>query len=147
MTRYLKNPRFLGIFALVFLLSASSLFGAQGTDPTHDKEETAKVIIYRPGSWFGMAVRIKVKVSDLETVKIKNRTRTELEIPAGEANFKVKFHRKADFSMDLEPGATYYIRGSILPGWLLGRPQLIEVSEGQGQRDLDRYKFRKKRNG
>jgi|GEM_PF-3014439 len=146
MRKPLKNFRLLCASAMVLLLSSTSLLATSNGDPTGKEEETATLILYRPGSWFGCAVRIKVQIDDLDPIKVRNRTRQTLTVPAGkDMHLKVKFRPKANLRMDLEPGSTYYLRGSILPGWLAGRPQLIEVTGRQGEKDLNQYKFRKRR--
>ena len=82
------------------------------------------VIFFRESKFAGAAVSFKVREGETELGKLSSGTYFVANLPAGPHAFVVHSEAKDILNLEVEPGETYYVRGSISMGLMVGRPNL-----------------------
>jgi hypothetical protein len=82
------------------------------------------VVFFREKKFAGAAVRFKVRENDVELCKLGSGTYCVVNLPAGAHEFMVRSEAKDTMRMEVEPGETYYVQGSVSMGFLVGHPNL-----------------------
>lgn len=116
------------------LLFSTSVFAK--TEPKKDndvKKEKAVVHVYRPARIVGFGWNFNLKVNGQKTIKVKNGKQLTLEFEPGKTQFQMK---NKCIEMNLEPGIHYYLRASLIKNLLLGKPEVVEVTEEYAQCEL-----------
>jgi hypothetical protein len=90
--------------------------GAQGSNGT--------VIFFREKKMLGAAVRYKVRENETQICKLGSGTFCTLQVPAGTHKYDVHTEAKDQLTLDVKPGETYYVVGSISMGAFAGHPKL-----------------------
>jgi hypothetical protein len=85
---------------------------------------TGKVVFFRESKFAGAAVSFKVREGAQELGKLSSGTYFVANLPVGAHAFTVHSEAKDVLNLEVEPGETYYIQGSISMGFLVGRPNL-----------------------
>jgi hypothetical protein len=92
---------------------AAPVSGDQGT-----------VVFFRPSKMGGSLVSFKVREGDKELGKLSNGTYFSVALPAGAHAFVVHSEAKDVLNLEIEPGETYYVVGSVSMGLMVGRPNI-----------------------
>ena len=127
--------------------TALVLTGCGATGPAYVAEpemnvgsDKALVYIYRPSAFAGSAVTYDVHVGPVEDdkaiVELKNGGYFPYYTTPGEIDFWAKTESTSSVTLDLKAGDVKYIKGVVNMGFVVGRPELVEVSAEQGQADL-----------
>jgi hypothetical protein len=96
----------------------------------------AVVYSYRDAAFVGGGVRYTVNAGAEPIVKL---------VPGGyygylaepvETEFSAKTEATSSITVDLEPGETYYLKGDVGVGLLVGRPELTLVNPLQGAGEI-----------
>jgi hypothetical protein len=82
------------------------------------------VIFFREKKMLGAAVRYKVRENDVQLCKLGSGTFCMLQVAAGTHNYDVHTEAKDKLTLDVKPGETYYVVGSISMGAFAGHPKL-----------------------
>lgn len=96
-------------------------------------EENAVVHIYRPARVVGFGWVFKLKVDGKKVAKIKNGEYLTLELDAGKKEFEMN---NSSLEVNLEPGKNYYLRASLIRNMLLGKPEIVEVTDQQAIKEI-----------
>jgi len=132
-------------FALVSCVFILTACGATGPAYVAEPEivggsDKALVYIYRPSAFQGGAISYDVHVGpqedDKTIVTLKNGGYFPYYSAPGEVEFWAKTEAASSLTLDLQPGDVKYIKGTVKMGLMVGRPDLIEVTEKQGKKDL-----------
>lgn len=94
--------------------------------------EKATIVIFREPNFYGAAITYPVKVNGFGVVKIKNSSYFTYSIIPGTYEISAKTEKESKVNVTLFSGDTAYVRCSILPGFWVGRPELITVEKNYG---------------
>jgi len=126
---------------LVLLLTLGILGGCAASGPpfaavTEIPDGSALVYIYRPNQFVGGGVSYTVHAGEKSVVKLTRGGYYPLIVPAGETEFWAKTEARASVTELLKAGGTYYLKGGIGVGFLMGRPKLNFVDAATGQNEV-----------
>jgi hypothetical protein len=99
---------------------------ASAAAPSGDK---GTVVFFREKKFAGGAVSFKVREGEQELGKLSSGTYFVAAVPSGPHAFIVHSEAKDVLNLEVEPGETYYVQGSISMGLMVGRPNLAPSSE------------------
>jgi hypothetical protein len=99
---------------------------ASAAAPGGDK---GTVVFFREKKFAGAAVSFKVREGEQELGKLSSGTYFMASVPTGPHAFTVHSEAKDVLNLEVEPGETYYVQGSISMGLMVGRPNLAPSSE------------------
>lgn len=86
---------------------------------------TGRIIFFRPKKFAGGAVKFKVREGEDVLGKLGSGTFFAVDVPAGTHSYYAKSEGKDDtLVMEVEPGETYYVMGSIAMGMFAGQGNL-----------------------
>lgn len=90
-----------------------------------DTSQTGRIVFFRPKKFAGGAISFKVREGDAVLGKLSNGSFFIAEVPAGEHLYHARSEGKDDtLAIEVEPGETYYVSGSISMGFLAGQGNL-----------------------
>ena len=76
-------------------------------------QDSTKLIIYRPKSYEGSAMRVKLTLGE-QQIKLRNNELIEINVPVGDYRIRnerrLLFYRKSDYLLSAKANKTYYIR-------------------------------------
>lgn len=104
-----------------------------------DPGSVATVIIYRPKSFFGMALRPTVMLDGADLANITNGRYYKGHFPAGKYLFQMD-DKKSGAELDLAPGQTYYFKVEIVPGFWKGGGKMTITAKEQGDYEISQLK-------
>ncbi len=109
--------------------------------PLYQKVDTVPddkglVYIYRPKKLVGGGVKYKVKVGDTPITILHNGGYYPYFSEPGEVEFWAKTESRSSVTLDMKPGQTHYIKGTVGVGFLLGRPHLLIVSPDVAEQEI-----------
>ncbi|WP_202624709.1 DUF2846 domain-containing protein [Steroidobacter agaridevorans] len=90
---------------------------------------TGTIVFFRESKFAGMAISFKVREGQTELGKLSSGSYFVANLPAGAHEFTVHSEAKDVLNIEVDPGETYYIQGSISMGFLAGRPNLAPSDE------------------
>jgi len=134
----MKNKLILVFFALVAatILSGCATTGAAFVPVEDVPEGQALVYVYRVPSFTGSAISYDVKVDGEIIGKMKNGAYFYTTVAPGSYVISAKTESEYTLNADFEAGETYYIRGGITVGLLVGRPKLELVFPATGEKEI-----------
>lgn len=125
------------LLLLTFLFLSISTFANQKTDPPIESEIKVIVCVYRPNNFVGFGALFNLKVNGEKMGKIKNGKKITLKLVPGKTKFKV---RGKTVELELQAGKTYYLRSVLVRNMLLGKPDLVAVTEEFAKTELKSIK-------
>lgn len=125
----------LSLFLLVLLSGCASL------GPVYQKVEALPadqglVYIYRPSSFVGGGVSYDVKVGETPVTTLYNGGYYPYFSAPGEVEFWAKTESRSAVTLDIKAGETYFLKGTVGVGLLVGRPHLTVVPEETGNTEI-----------
>jgi hypothetical protein len=138
--------RALSIFAAALLtLPAAALAqdAASGAAPTKAPATAAataghipaapagksQVVFFRTGAYMGGATWFKVRETGAELGKLSNQSYFVAVLDPGPHTFTSATENKTTLKMELDPGETYYVRGTLQMGLILYEPNLAPADQ------------------
>ncbi len=109
-------------------------------------EGKALVYVFRPSAFSGSAVHYTVKANDTAICPIHLYNGSYMVYFAQPGILKVSAEVAKEQSavmIEVKPGLTYFIKGTIRTGTWVGRPYLEEVSVDQGKKEIRKCKLLK----
>jgi hypothetical protein len=91
----------------------------------------SQVVFFRTGAMFGAAVWIKVRENGQELGKLSNQSYFVATLDPGPHLFTSAYELQDKLKMELDPGETYYVRGTLQSGLLLVGANLALVDAGE----------------
>jgi len=128
------------VFSLSLLLVAL-LSGCASLGPVYQKVETVPadrglVYIYRPSSFVGGGVSYDVKVGETPVTTLYNGGYYPYLSAPGEVEFWAKTESRSAVTLDVKAGETYFLKGTVGVGLLVGRPHLTVVPNETGAGEI-----------
>lgn len=94
-------------------------------------EGMAQVVFFRPWKFAGGGVSFKVREGDSELGKLAAGKYFVVDVPPGTHSYVVHSEAKDVLDLEVEAGETYYVKGSINMGIMVGRPNIGPSNEGE----------------
>jgi hypothetical protein len=110
--------------------AAASAPAAASTPIAPPSGDMGTVVFFRESKFAGAAVSFKVREGERELGKLSSGTYFTVQVPTGAHAFTVHSEAKDVLNIEVERGETYYVRGSIAMGLLMGRPNLAPSDAG-----------------
>ena len=128
------------IFSILFI---SFLSGCAAKGPAFSKIDNLSadrglVYIYRVPSIKGAAISYDIKVGENAITTLKNGGYFPYQTTPGEVEFSAKTEARSAVTIDVEAGQTYYVKGSLSVGFLMGRPHLSIVPIDVGEKEIQK---------
>lgn len=87
--------------------------------------QTGRIVFFRPKKFAGGAISFKVREGESVLGKLSNGSFFIAEVPAGVHQYHARSEGKDDtLALEVEPGETYYVAGSISMGVFAGQGNL-----------------------
>jgi len=131
---------------LLLLLIGLFLLSSCASGPAFKKVETIPenmglVYIYRPGKAMGAAVSYQVKANGVPIIRLNPGGYYAYLAKPGEIEFSAKTESTSSITIDVKPGETYYLKGTIGIGFFVGRPHLVVVTPEVGEQEVVKCKL------
>lgn len=97
------------------------------------RSESVFLHIYRPTRIVGFGWNFKLKAKGKKLTKIKNGEYLTLKLESGMTEFNMG---NSFMEMNLESAKHYYLRASLTRNMLLGKPEIVEVTERQAKKEI-----------
>lgn len=139
-----KNSKSFAVILSVLFFSFLSGCAAKG--PAFSKidnlsSDKGLVYVYRVPSIKGAAISYDIKVGENVITTLKNGGYFPYQTNPGEIEFSAATEAKSAITLDVEAGQTYYIKGSLSVGFLMGRPHLSVVPNDLGEKEIQECKL------
>lgn len=96
----------------------------------------AVVYVYRPDDFSGWALVYDVKYQGEKVGTLHNKSYFYFFVEPGEHQITAKTETESIAYIEVEAGGSYYIRGTVKTGIMVGRPELMAVSSLQGRSEI-----------
>src|SRR5207253_9574068 len=93
---------------------AAPAAGSIGAPP----EGKGQIVFYREKKFTGAAIRFKVREGETELGKLSNGVYFVVPVDPGTHTYTVHSEAKDVLTLDVEPGETYYVKGSVSMGFM-----------------------------
>lgn len=104
-------------------------------------ENMGMVYIYRPSSFVGGGISYDVKVAETPVVTLYNGGYYPYLSKPGEVEFWAETESKSSVTLDIKAGESYYIKGTVGVGFIVGRPHLMLVSQEVAESEISKCKL------
>jgi hypothetical protein len=121
---------------LLAFLSGCAAKGPAFTQIDNLSTDKGLVYIYRVPSIKGAAISYDIYANEKPIFTLKNGGYFPYQTNTGEIEFSASTEAKSAITVDVEAGQTYYIKGSLSVGFLMGRPHLSIVSSDVGGKEI-----------
>ena len=112
--------------------------------PAQPPEGKGQVVFFREKKFQGAAIIYKVREGDEELGQLNSGTYFIHVAEPGTHEYAVRSEAKDVLHLEVEPGETYYVSGSVTMGFLAGRPNLSPSDEDTFLSMSDKLKPAKK---
>ena len=114
---------------LMFSITACSSLGEPFQNLQEPQPDTAQVYIYRPSAFVGGGVSYTVMEDETPIVRLNNGGYYTYSTTPGTKKIWAETETKSEISTNLKENQTYFFKGEVSMGLLLGRPKLTQVSK------------------
>jgi hypothetical protein len=128
-------------FSIVVILTGCMTLGPEFKKIETFPDNKAIVYIYRPDSFIGGGVAYDVKVGETPIITLYNGGYYPYFSEPGEIEFWAKTEAKSSVTIDIKPNTSYYIKGTVGVGFLVGRPHLIVVAPEVAKNEIEKCKL------
>ncbi len=139
--RFVSSKLILMLLLLGLLLLSSCATGPKFAKVDSIPEDKGVVYIYRPASPVGMAVVYQVIANAAVIMPLQNGGYYAYFAKPGENEFQAATETVSSVTLDVKPGQTYYIKGTLGVGFAMGRPRLAIVPADVGEKDIANCKL------
>ncbi|RLA14799.1 MAG: hypothetical protein DRQ59_02580 [Gammaproteobacteria bacterium] len=124
------------LFVLVFIFTSLSINPARSVDLPQLEAGKGMVVFYRLGKFGGSAIRFNLSHAEGFMGQLLNDTWLYKSVEPGEHTFWSQVISQDSITIRVEAGKTYYVKGVVKMGLVVGRPTFTQVSEEEGLKDL-----------
>jgi len=134
------------IMKYLLLLSLLLVTGCASLGPVYSKvdkipDNAGLVYLYRPSSFIGGGVAFDIKTGETVIATLHNGGYYPYYSPPGEIEFWAKTESRSSVTLDVKTGQTYYIKGEIGVGFIVGRPHLMVVAAEIAEKEIAECKL------
>ncbi len=83
-----------------------------------------EVVFFRIGAYAGAGVWFKIRDNGQELGKLTNASWFAVPVDPGKHTFTAATENQTKLTLEIDPGETYYVRGTVHMGLLVGEPSL-----------------------
>lgn len=130
-----KTIAALAIGSVSLMLNGCASLGASYSPDTGAPKDKATVYVYRP-SGFGAAISYTVSVNGTEASSLPSGGYFVYYATPGENEFTAKTEAKTSVTIDAKAGETYFVKGTMGMGVLVGHPHLTQVANDVGAKEI-----------
>lgn len=123
----------LGIFLLP---SCAPTLGPAFQKTEKISDNVGLVYIYRPSKFIGGGVSYDVRANGVVVTTLYNGGYYPYLAKPGEIEFSAKTESTSAVTIDIKAGQTYYIKGTVGIGIIVGRPHLMIVPAEVGEKEI-----------
>lgn len=139
------------IISFILISSFLLITGCASLGPVYSKvdkipDNTGVVYLYRPPSFIGSGVSYDVKIGDTVITTLYNGGYYPYYSQPGEKEFWAKTESRSSVTLDVRPGETYYLKGTVGVGFFVGRPHLMIVAPEIAEKEIAECKLIPKEN-
>lgn len=133
-TKMRTRIQILWLLAGILFLGACASVQRQAAPATPDRPKSGRALVffYREKKFAGWGVGYNVRDGETRIGGLPNGSYFVYDTTPGAHTFSAATETKAERSLKLEAGKTYYIRGEIEMGMMVGRPYLTIVDPLEG---------------
>jgi hypothetical protein len=99
-------------------------------------DNSGLVYLYRPSSFIGGGVSYDVKIGETIITTLRNGGYYPYFSALGEKEFWAQTESKSSVTLDVKEGQTYYIKGEVGVGFIVGRPHLMVVPPEIAEKEI-----------
>jgi hypothetical protein len=99
-------------------------------------DDAGLVYFYRPLALFGFAMAYDVKTGENVITTLYNGGYYPYFSAPGEIEFWALAEQKSSVTLDVKAGQTYYIKGEVGLGFIVGRPHLMVVAPEIAEKEI-----------
>lgn len=132
----MKKMAKFAILLLVSLVVVVSCVSGDFAEVTQIPDGKALVYAYRPSEYSGFGLTYDLKVEGEKVGKLANGSYFYFFLEPGEHMITAKTEAESTAYLEIEAGGTYYIRGGVKTGIMIGRPDITAVSSLQGRSEI-----------
>lgn len=140
----MKTARFFASAAIllsVMLTGCATVHYAERPATFDPGADAGLIYFYREKAFKGGAISYAVTENGTELGALRSGTFFIVHATPGTHTYEAKTESAATVRLDVEPGATYYVKGSIKFGLLAGRPMLEETTEEEAKEKISGLKY------
>jgi len=97
-----------------------------------------QIVFFREKKFAGAALRFKVREGETELGKLSNGVYFVVPVDPGSHTYSVHTEAQNNFTLDVKPGETYFVKAGISMGFFAGHPNLASSDEASFQAMSDR---------
>jgi hypothetical protein len=136
----MKSFRRITLYSLL-LVSVVTVTGCASLGPAYTRvdklpENKGLVYIYRPSSFIGGGLSYIVNAGDIPVTTLYSGGYYPYFSDPGEKEFWARTESKSSVTLDIRAGQTYYIKGEVGVGFLVGRPHLMVVAPEVAEKEI-----------
>jgi len=131
-----KSFTLLFFVLLLSFLSSCSAKGSAFTKIDNFSADKGLVYIYRVPTFQGSAISYDIKVDENAITTLQNGGYFPYQTNPGEIEFSASTEATSAVTLDVEASQTYYIKGSLSVGFMMGRPHLSVVPNKVGEKEI-----------
>lgn len=125
----------------LFFLPLLLMTGCASLGPNYSKVDlipnnSGLVYFYRPSSFVGGGVFYDIKNGETVITTLYNGGYYPYFSASGEKEFWAQTESKSSITLDVKTGQTYYIKGEVGVGFLVGRPHLMVVAPEIAEKEI-----------
>lgn len=124
------------ILGVALLLSGCASLGPVYQKPDRIPEDKGLVYLYRSSSFVGGGVSYDIKVGEIVITTLYNGGYYPYFAAPGEVELWAQTESKSSVTVDVKAGQTYYVKGTVGIGFIVGRPHLALVSTDVGEKEI-----------
>ena len=129
------------MWGLALMMSSVPVTYAESAGIPDAKEGKGLVVFYRSSAFGGGAVRFNLNQDQKPVGALNSGTFLYRDVDPGQHTFWSQAISKDSVTIDVVAGKTYYIKGVVQTGLLVGRPKLTVVSEAEARPAIARLKL------
>ncbi|NOY84233.1 MAG: hypothetical protein GXO96_05325 [Nitrospirae bacterium] len=135
------SKRILPFFLFLITLSGCANLGPVYRNVDSIPQKKGLVYIYRPSAFVGGGVSYNVKTGEKVITTLYSGGYYPYFSDPGEVEFWAKTESKSAVTLDVKTGETYYLKGTVGVGFLIGRPHLMFVTPDIAKTEIQRTKL------
>lgn len=126
----------LAVGAMTTLMSGCATLGSAYTPDSNAPKDKGTVYVYRPKAFGGGGISYTVSANGTEVSSLPSGGYFVYYAAPGETEFSAKTEAKTSVTLDVKPGQTYYVQGTIGMGVFVGHPHLTQVGNDVGAKEI-----------
>jgi len=123
-------------FLLLFFVTGCASLGPVYSKVDKIPDNSGLVYFYRPSSFVGGGVSYDIKNGDTVITTLYNGGYYPYYSAPGEKEFWAQTESKSSITLDVKTGQTYYVKGEVGVGFLVGRPHLMVVASEVAEKEI-----------